>query len=297
MTALPPSGTFVMVDPAHIAEVGPAAAVLFARICWRADRDGFWKASRAVLAQETGLSPDTVRGALRILRERSWLKGERASRDDATMVWSPVLAGQNHVGDFPRGSGDIPHVPDVGNIPISSLETVETTTTPTADAVPEEAEAVLDYAADEALPMLVAVPDLPSEPVEKREADGPPKTAQTLVARWVDGYRSTNDGADPPGPLMGRVAGQCRNVAKACKSHDDWVASYAASYAGGRESRADITALMGRRVQRYGKVNHDLAIYQNLAAGGTSGALTGPGATALGMLTSASSTNPPGDTP
>lgn len=277
-----------MVDPVHVTEVGPAAALLFARICWRADRDGFWKASRAVLVAETGLSPDSVRGALRVLRDRGWVKGERASRDDATMVWSPVFAGQTHVGNSPIGSGEFPHVPDRGNFPMSSLETVETTDTPAEADEPEESMQTFDDS-DGALPLLIAVPDLPSDEGEKREA-GPAKTAQTLVARWVDGYRETNGGADPPTPLMKRVAGQQKRLAASCQSHEDWVAAWNACHAAGRESRADAVPLLGRAVSRYpGRRNHDL---DNLRADLTSGASSLPTSAALAMLP-APQTDPP----
>lgn len=98
MTALPRSGSFAMVDPEHVAAVGPAAAILYARIFWRS-QEGPWRASRAVMAQETGLSPEMIRTALRVLRDREWITGRRASAWDATVVWSPVSAGHTDSGD------------------------------------------------------------------------------------------------------------------------------------------------------------------------------------------------------
>jgi hypothetical protein len=84
-------------------------------------------------------------------------------------------------------------------------------------------------------------------PAVSAETAGPPKTAQTLVARWCDGYRESN-GHDAPTPLTRRVAGQMKNLARACgESHTDWVAAYAAAYDCGRAGRWDPVGFMSRR--------------------------------------------------
>lgn len=99
MTALPPSGCFSMVDAAHVAEVGPAAALLFARIVWRSQHDGSWRASRTLLAQETGLSPAMIKTAVQVLRDRGWVTTERTSIVDATLIWTPVCPSQGQVAE------------------------------------------------------------------------------------------------------------------------------------------------------------------------------------------------------
>lgn len=149
----PPSGGFMMVESAHVAEVGLGAAVLFARIVWRAERTGSWRASRAVMADETGMTLSQLRGAVQVLRDRGWLVSERTSPDDATQVWKPLIgAGHADNADFappPAESAPLP-LQDSQDPPadfaISSLETVETTTTDTP--LPPDM-----------LPILTVVPD------------------------------------------------------------------------------------------------------------------------------------------
>lgn len=133
MTALPGSGSFTMVDPTHVAAVGPAAAILYARIWWRAG-DGVWRATREVMAQETGLTLDQIRTAVKLLRAREWVTAERAGAYDATLVWRPVFAGHAEKGNIPMSSEGNPAIStggnslglDVGNSPISSSETLKT---------------------------------------------------------------------------------------------------------------------------------------------------------------------------
>jgi hypothetical protein len=154
------SSSFTMVCPEQVAEVGPAAAILFARILWRAERGG-WRASRVMLAQETGLTPDTIRTACRVLRDRGWVSATRASADDATLVWRPVLAGQPDIGKSPTSSGGITHLPDVGESPISSYETEvdqeQPPSTPQIPAVEEQQEIpLLTVVAADAAPVGVA---------------------------------------------------------------------------------------------------------------------------------------------
>lgn len=114
-----------MVDPTHVAAVGPAAAILFARICYRAG-EGSWRATRDAMAQETGLSPDMIRTAVKVLRDREWVIAERSDTYDAALVWTPVFAGHAEMGEFPMSRlREIP-TSDVGNFPISSYETLKT---------------------------------------------------------------------------------------------------------------------------------------------------------------------------
>lgn len=99
MTALPPSGTFTMVDPAHVAAVGPAAAILYARIVWRSQGSGSWRATRRQLRDETGLSEATLRTAAEVLRDREWVATRRTSPEDATLIWAPCTASDLHMDD------------------------------------------------------------------------------------------------------------------------------------------------------------------------------------------------------
>lgn len=166
MTALPPSGSFAMVDPAHVAELGPAAAILFARILWRSDPAGTWRATRAMLVQETGLSPAMLRTAVQVLRDREWVTTERCSAEDATLVWSPVCAGRPdiaesappHVAESAPPSSGIRTTPPAESA-ISSIETgKDLTTPPKPPTEPDLFETPLA-----APPALRVVPDLDAE--------------------------------------------------------------------------------------------------------------------------------------
>jgi hypothetical protein len=111
-----------MVDPTHVAALGPAAAILFARITWRSRETGSWRTTRKQMAEETGLTPDMIRAAVKVLRDREWASAERTSDEDPTLVWTPIHAGEAVKGNFPIPYGEIPHTP-MGKFPFSSLET------------------------------------------------------------------------------------------------------------------------------------------------------------------------------
>lgn len=166
MTATPASGTYAMVDPAHVAEVGPAAAILFARILWRSQREGSWRATRSQLSQETGLSAAMLRTAVEVLRTREWVTTARTSAEDATLVWTPICAGQPDMVDStpppaesaPPPLRDSPHPP--AESAISSLETDRDLTTP--PNTPHEPDLFTGPTAP-APPALSVVPDLDAE--------------------------------------------------------------------------------------------------------------------------------------
>lgn len=270
MSALPASASFTMVCPDHVAEVGPAAAILYARIAWRSERSG-WRASRAILAEETGLTLPMLRTACAVLRDQGWITSERTSAGDSTQVWTAVLPaslGGAESSPPPCGSSNTPPAESAISL---STETEETTTY-TADAVTEEPMSSADQPLEG---VLFAVPD--------PEPTTPPQTAQTLVARWVDGYRTSNAGQDPPGPLMKRVAGQAKNLAKSCENDTDWGAAWRASYSAGQSGHADAVPFMAAARSRYPQPrNHDLERMEARANGDE--ILTGPAAMAVKML-------------
>jgi len=147
---------FARVTASLVAEVGAAAAVLFARITWRSERDGCWRATRATLCEETGLTPGVLRTAMNVLRDRGWVAAERTSPDDATMIWKPVGPGHTDSANLappPARSTPTPlqdpHDPPARSA-FSSLETVETKDSPSpageddlfGDSPPEPLRAV-----------------------------------------------------------------------------------------------------------------------------------------------------------
>jgi hypothetical protein len=247
-------------------EVGFDAAVLIERIRWRcARRPAGWVATYAELGEETRLSHRRVKAAVNVLRERGWLRSENAGIGARTLRWTVVLEqAEPDVTKRPerpvRKATKGPERPDqeAGAARSSSYRDNSGIQLHTAHAVEEEP--VID---DQPLEgVLFAVPA--SVPT------GPPQTAQTLVARWVDGYRTSNAGQDPPGPLMKRVAGQAKNLAKVCENDADWGAAWRASYSAGQSGHADAVPFMAAARSRYPQQrNHDLDYL--LAQNGTAG--------------------------
>lgn len=126
-----------MVHPKHVAEVGANAAIVYARITWRAERTGRWVATHQQIAEETGLAPRAVKTATALLRERGWIAAEQGGGYDRTSAWVLITAGQAQGTEsvsckvqnpsLPRDQ--IAHFEGTESV-ISSLETVETTTDP-----------------------------------------------------------------------------------------------------------------------------------------------------------------------
>ena len=124
MTAPAFTGAFTMVDPEHVRLIGPAAAILFDRICWRARHgDGSWRATREDFRRETGLTPDMIRRAVKVLRDAEWVTTERSGTLDAALIWTPVFPGEGHIGISPTSSEGISPSVEVGVFPNSSYET------------------------------------------------------------------------------------------------------------------------------------------------------------------------------
>lgn len=235
----PTSETFIRVDPAQVEEVGPSAAILFARILWRSQETGSWRASRALLQEETGLTQPMLRTAVDVLRDLGWVSSERTSYLDATLIWTPVCPGR------PDGAPSAP--PPASSTPTPPAESADFSLETGRD-LPPPSPPVEEQAT---LPLLTVVPPVREPEPETTDETGPPKTAQTLVARWCDGYRSVNDGRDAHRSVMGRVAGQARNLAKACGTdHDSWVDAYHAAYAAGVAGSWDLTRHLIPQQQR-----------------------------------------------
>lgn len=85
------SGDFVLLRMALVDQVGFEAALLFQRIVWRSERDGFWTASKSELQAETRLSTWKLDNAIRVLKEVGWLRAERADSFNPTQRWIPLI--------------------------------------------------------------------------------------------------------------------------------------------------------------------------------------------------------------
>lgn len=261
------SRTFIRVTPEDVATFGPPAAIVCGWITWKArTRADGWAASYAQLAADTGIPLRTVRRSCDALRQAGRLAVRRASSNDATLVWSVTEVADldtPEVSNVDRGGGRSGHLPESANVDTSSYKTVETSRDTHAAVGDVPADPLEEPAVDDPnAPGLFAVPDLPPED----EPQGPPKTARTLVARWCDGYRSTHAGKDAPKAFMKRVAGQARNLAKACgDNHDEWVGAYHAAYDAGTEAQADMTRFL---VSRPTRSNARRNVFADAAFGG-----------------------------
>lgn len=165
-----------MVPVEHVADLGPVAAIVLARIGWRSERDGAWTATRQTIAAETGLPLRAVRGALDLLRDRGLLLAEQGLGYDRTMTWRPVGAGQAQGAESVTCMGTDSSLPCDESVPFqvtesatSSLETVETLETPPSSPPPVDPSATADQAP---VLFLAAVPDLPPADLILEEFEG-----------------------------------------------------------------------------------------------------------------------------
>lgn len=247
---LKPDTGFVALHPEVVQALGSTAANVLSYIAYvESDTGAELKVSQ--ISEGTGVSVSTVKRVTSRLREQGLLTAERADPWHSELTWHvawdhPVIAGHNgsvnvELSGVPECS---PRETQDGTPLLSEQEEHQEPPDAAAPAPPPE-EPQMHVPASYQEPLLPAV-DLAVVPVDS----GPPKNAGTLVARWCDGYRATN-GHDAPGPLMKRVAGHMKQLAKACgESHEDWVAAYGAAYDAGKDGRWDPVGYMSRRQRR-----------------------------------------------
>lgn len=97
------------------------AAGVFQRIAWRCERTGDWRATLQIIADETWLTVEQVRRALRLLRDKGWITASQPANMDRTFVYSVVWdeaappgppphlgSSPNDVGSSPNGVGSSP---------------------------------------------------------------------------------------------------------------------------------------------------------------------------------------------
>jgi hypothetical protein len=278
---------FVAVFPDLVRRLGSMeAAALLQFIAYQEDDGEGVTLTVAAMAEGTGLTDRTVKRLTARLRTAGVLQAERSGPWCSTLRYQvcrdhPVLAGQQESARVASSeSAKVAPRQSAKVSPSESASLAPSTVLPEVEESPEHT-AVAVEADDQPLDgILLALPETPST--------APPQTAQTLVARWVDGYRASNGGQDPPGPLMKRVAGQAKNLAKACETDADWGAAWRASYAAGQGGHADAVPYMAQARSRYGPRNYDL---ERMVArnAGQSATVSGPAALAISMLGGASS--------
>lgn len=71
------------------------AAGCFQRISWRAERDGYWRATMQEIADEIGVSVRTAKRITTKLREVGWVTADRDNTWESTLTWRPVFADES----------------------------------------------------------------------------------------------------------------------------------------------------------------------------------------------------------
>lgn len=83
---------FIMLSMVAVKELGSwEAAGCFQRIAWRAERDGFWRATMAQIAEEIGVSERTAHRITKKLRDIGWVTADRENSWEATLTWRIII--------------------------------------------------------------------------------------------------------------------------------------------------------------------------------------------------------------
>lgn len=93
------AGDYVLVRFALVKKVGWVAAIVLQTIHYRCRLEkykGGFPATRAELAEETGLGDWQIREATKKLRELGYLEGTRAEPNDPTLTWRVVVQNHRH---------------------------------------------------------------------------------------------------------------------------------------------------------------------------------------------------------
>lgn len=183
------SRAFTVVTAGDVEALGGdvPAAYVWARILWRSEWEGSWVATIATIAEETGMTVKSVRGAVARLRSLGWVIGERASGKDRTLRWTPNLVPDEAGPSAPSGYN---LMPPRGTTSYQTVEDLETTPLPptTVDAEQDEGDLVAFPGNGEPMtaqpspadvPFAIDVPGLPSLPA--RRADD---TAEAFTRFW-----------------------------------------------------------------------------------------------------------------
>lgn len=267
---LRPDSAFVGLHPDVVQHLGSTAANVLSYIAYVEGEDGARLTAKAI-SDGTGVTVTTVKRTTTRLRQQGLLSATRASSWDAALVWHvawdhPVIAGQPESATVTPSRVSPRSHREHHSGPVLYSEQEEQLQEPPAADAPGEEQPAMPVPDSEQVSLFPAAVDT--------EPQGPPKTAQTLVARWCDGYRASNT-HDAPGPLVRRVAGQMKALAKACgDSHDDWVSAWSAAYDCGAAGRWDPVGFMSRRQHPGGRTTNAFV----------SPALGGPGAAAVSAV-------------
>lgn len=212
---------FLRVETSLLHTLGPDAALLDALIRFRCrGRSNGWVATYADITDAIGVTRQRIARAAELLRSESRIGTSRDGSTGPLRWYSESQIGIVGIPNRDRHS--------------SIRETNPQLTTPDADASPPPEEQQMDEPAETEF-ALISEDDIPPT--------APPKNGSTLVARWIDGHRSTGE-TDPPGPYMKRVAGQCGSLARLCATDEDWHAAWIACYQAGVIGRVDPVPLM-----------------------------------------------------
>lgn len=71
------------------------AAGCFQRIAYKAERDGYWRATMKEVAAEIEVSERTAHRITKKLREVGWLTAERENTWESTLTWTPIFDAED----------------------------------------------------------------------------------------------------------------------------------------------------------------------------------------------------------
>jgi hypothetical protein len=180
---------FIIISLAAVKALGSwEAAGCFQRIAYKAERDGYWRATMQEVADEIEVSVRTAHRITKKLREVGWVTAERENTWESTLTWRPIFEDgtanvavpdddEETAGQSTEGQGD---TPDNANVAASGSPDV---------AAPQGANLALAHDANLA-PSLFSETDETKEETSDVPSDGD-ASGQRHLAAVPDGASST----------------------------------------------------------------------------------------------------------
>lgn len=113
---------FVMIHMDLLDELGGDfhAALLFARIQFRAGTDGWWEATRARILEDTRMTEYQFKQALRTLKDAGYVQTERVAAYNATLRYRVIIAATVEKAHSAVSTSDI-SPPEMANSAVSEM--------------------------------------------------------------------------------------------------------------------------------------------------------------------------------
>lgn len=195
------------------------AALLLARIHYRAGADGWWTATRAEVMADTRLSEYKCKQAMTLLREHGFVETERVSTLNATLRYR-VAVDREGGGLHPEK--EVASISQKDATSISSSKNVRTKTSSVTAGEPSPST-------------LFAVPEPEPKPQSKH---------RRLVEVWMEGWATTEHETVKPTALIPRVTRKIKEVLEAGVPDSKWPEVEAAVRRAGVMGAWDVAAVI-----------------------------------------------------